>query len=303
MANKIEYIVNMQYIEPLFRPPSEANSLILQVTNGCSWNHCAFCEMYTAPQKKFSVKKDEQIKLDIENAKALYPDVRRIFLADGDAMVLSTRRLLSILSMIKTYYPNLQRVSSYCLPRNVTSKSITELQEIHDAGLNLVYVGAESGDDEVLKLVEKGETFSSTVDSLQKLQHAGINTSVMILNGLGGKLYTRQHALNSARLVNETQPKYLATLVVSFPLGTERFIQAFSGRFEMLDQQALFKEMELFLEHTQLRNTIFRSDHASNYLILKGVLGKDKQLLLEKLRAAQTSPGSVNLREEWQRGL
>jgi len=293
----------MQYIEPIFRPPSEANSLILQITNGCSWNHCAFCEMYTAPQKKFSVKKDAQIQQDIELAKLHYPNVKRIFLADGDAMVLSTRRLLSILSLIKTYYPDVQRISSYCLPRNVKNKSVTELREIHNSGLSLVYVGAESGDDQVLSIVNKGENYTSTVESLQKLHQAGINSSVMLLNGLGGKLYTEQHAINSARLINETQPKYLATLVVSFPLGIERFVRAFSGQFKMLDQQELFSEMELFLENTQLKNTIFRSDHASNYLILKGVLGKDKQKLLDKLRAAQTAPNTVHLRQEWERGL
>jgi len=293
----------MQYIEPIFRPPSEANSLILQVTNGCSWNHCAFCEMYTAPQKKFSTKNEIQIKQDIAQAKKQLPDVKRIFLADGDAMVLSTRRLLSILSLIKTYYPDVKRISSYCLPRNVKNKSVNELQEIHDAGLSLVYVGAESGDDQVLNIVNKGESYATTAESLQKLHQACINSSVMLLNGLGRKLYTEQHAINSAHLINDTQPKYLATLVVSFPLGTKRFMNAFSGQFEALSQQDLFKEMEIFLEHTQLKNTIFRSDHASNYLVLKGILGKDKQKLLDKLRAAQTAPNTVHLRQEWERGL
>ncbi len=293
----------LDYIEPVFRPPSEANSFILQVTNGCSWNRCAFCEMYTAPQKTFSAKKQVLIAQDIENSALQFPNTRRIFLADGDAMVLSTRRLLAILALIRKRFPNIQRVSSYCLPRNVKAKSVSELQDLRDAGLSLVYVGAESGDDELLKIIDKGETFSSTVESIQKLHSADIKTSVMVLNGLGGKEFSVQHALNSARLVNETQPHYLATLVVSFPLGEERFIKHFASGFEMLDQQGLFHEMEVFLENTKLNQSIFRSDHASNYLVLKGVLGKDKQRLLEKLRMAQKSPNNINLREEWQRGL
>ncbi len=291
------------YIEPVFRPPSEADSLILQVTNGCSWNRCAFCEMYTAPQKKFSVKKDVELFTEIARAAQMLPDVRRIFLADGDAMVLSTRRLLSILEKINHHFPAIHRVATYCLPRNVKTKSVDELKELHDAGLKLAYVGAESGDDQLLQLIEKGETYATTVDALQKLHHAGIKTSVMILNGLGGDVYSQQHALNSARLVNESQPHYLATLVLSFPLGKERFLGHFPDNFRLLDQPGLFKEMQQFIAHTELNNTIFRSDHASNYLVLKGVLGRDKQLLLDKLKIALEAPDQLTLRQEWQRGL
>ncbi len=293
----------LHYIEPIFRPPSEANSLILQVTNGCSWNRCAFCEMYTAAQKKFSAKKDLLITQDIEKSALQNPGTRRIFLADGDAMVLSTRRLLAILTTIKQHFPDIQRVSSYCLPRNVKTKSVAELTELRDAGLALVYVGAESGDDELLQIIDKGETFASTLESVQKLHAANIKSSVMVLNGLGGKQLSAQHALNSARLVNAIQPHYLATLVISFPLGKDRFVKHFTSAFEMLDQQGLFAEMQTFLENTELKQTIFRSDHASNYLLLKGVLGKDKASLLKKLRIAQCAPEKMGLREEWQRGL
>lgn len=291
------------YIEPLFRPPSEAESLIFQVTNGCSWNRCAFCEMYTAPQKQFSVKKETDIFNEIEIVAETRPEVRRIFLADGDAMVLSTRRLLAILEKIQQHFPNINRVSSYCLPRNVANKSVDELAELKSAGLGLAYIGAESGDNDLLAIIEKGETFDSTVDALQKLKQAGINTSVMILNGMGGGRYSEQHALNSARLVNETQPNYLATLVVSFPLGKARFLNHFEAGFNLLDQSGLFREMHQFISHTELKRTIFRSDHASNYLILKGVLGKDKQKLLGHLERAINQPDQVSLRQDWQRGL
>ena len=259
--------------------------------------------MYTEPQKRFSAKKAELVDQEIVSFAKLYPDIRRIFLADGDAMVLSTRRLLAILEKIPSEFPLVNRVSSYCLPRNVASKSVQELQELSDAGLKLVYVGAESGDDELLNYIEKGESFHSTESALLKLKAAGIKTSVMILNGLGGKPFTEQHAINSARLVNATQPNYLATLVVSFPKGKQRFLRNFNSDFKFLDQPGLFHEMALFLEHTQLENTIFRSDHASNYLVLKGILGKDKQKLLQTLKLAQQAPDQVGLREEWQRGL
>ncbi len=292
------------YIEPVFRPPSEADSLILQVTNGCSWNRCAFCEMYTAPQKRFSVKREEHVFAEIDQAAdQLAGRVRRIFLADGDVMVLSTRRLLAILQHIAKRFPELNRVSSYCLPRNVANKSVDELKELRDAGLKLAYVGAESGDDALLKLIDKGETYTSSVESLNKLSTAGIKSSVMILNGLGGQHYSHQHADNSARLVNASQPDYLATLVVSFPLGEQRFRSHFPEGFQPLDQTGLFTEMERFIAQTELSNTIFRSDHASNYLVLKGVLGKNKQQMLETLRLAQSEPGKLRLREEWQRGL
>jgi radical SAM superfamily enzyme YgiQ (UPF0313 family) len=166
----------------------------------------------------------------------------------------------------------------------------------------MVYVGAESGDDEVLARVNKGETFASTLDALNKLGAAGITRSVMVLNGLGGKLLSQQHADNSARLMNESQPEYLSTLVVSFPAGEERFRAGFAD-FEALDQQSLFLEVERMLQGLELEDTVFRSDHASNYLVLKGNLGADKQRMLGQVRRAIEQPQLAGLRQEWQRGL
>jgi radical SAM superfamily enzyme YgiQ (UPF0313 family) len=170
-------------------------------------------------------------------------DIRRVFLADGDALVLPTRRLLDILAAIHEHLPAVRRVSSYCLPRNLRKKSVGELQELAAAGLTMAYVGAESGDDEVLAKVNKGETFASTCEALDKLQQAGIKRSVMILNGLGGKTLSAQHAANSARLANATQPEYLAVLVVNFPQGEERFRAAFP-EWQACDDRELFVEME-----------------------------------------------------------
>lgn len=295
--------IPIRYVEPVFRPPSEASSLILPVTDGCSWNQCTFCEMYTAPQKAFRARDEDEVMATIRACGERFgSDVKRVFLADGDATVLPTRRLLAILAAIREQLPGVRRISSYCLPRNLKKKSQDEVNALAAAGLSLVYVGAESGDDAVLAAVNKGETFDSTRDALDKLGAAGITRSVMILNGLGGQALSAQHADNSARLINATQPEYLSTLVVSFPLGEERFRAGFPG-WQPLDQQALFVELERFIGGLELRRTVFRSDHASNWLALKGTLGADKARLLGELRQAIERPEAAPLRPAWARGL
>jgi len=296
-------MIPIRYVEPVFRPPSEAESLILPVTDGCSWNECTFCEMYTAPQKKFRARDEAEVLESIRLTGERYGDqVRRVFLADGDATVLPTRRLLNILAAIRAHLPAVRRISSYCLPRNLRKKSQTEVDELAAAGLSMVYVGAESGDDQVLTAVHKGETFETTRAALDKLGAAGITRSVMILNGLGGKVYSRQHAENSARLANATQPEYLATLVVSFPMGEQRFRAGFP-EWEPLSQHELFVETEQLLSALELKRTVFRSDHASNWLVLKGTLGADKSRLLAQVRQAIETPEQAHLRPAWARGL
>ena len=296
-------MISLPYVEPVFRPPSEARSLILQVTNGCSWNNCTFCEMYTQPQKKFRLKPQLDIEKELAALAQSGIPVRRVFLADGDAMTLSFRRLKMIMQAINRFLPDIQRVSSYCLPRNLKNKTVAELAELRGMGLNLFYVGCETGDDLVLERVNKGENFDSSLAALKKIKAAGARSSVMILNGMGGTRYSEQHAVNSARLMNKAQPEYLSTLVVSFPAGVERYQTGFKGEFEPLDQAGLFQEMYWLLDTLELENTIFRSDHASNYLVLKGLLNKDKPRLLQTVRAALERPGAVALRREWMRGL
>jgi radical SAM superfamily enzyme YgiQ (UPF0313 family) len=293
----------IRYVDPVYRPPSEAESLILPLTDGCSWNRCTFCDMYTAPQKKFRARDEAETLETIRRCGEFYgADVRRVFLADGDALVLPTRRLLGALAAIRAHLPAARRISSYCLPRNLRKKSVAELKELADAGLSLAYVGAESGDDTVLEKVHKGETFASTLDALDKLRDAGISRSVMILNGLGGPVLSRQHAENSARLANAAQPEYLATLVVTLPPGEARFRADFP-EWEPLPLHGLFAEMEIFLAELDLRRTVFRSDHASNWLVLKGTLGADKERLLAQVRAALADPAHAPLRPAWARGL
>ncbi len=297
----------LSYIEPVFRPPSEWKSLILQVTNGCSWNKCTFCDMYTSDSKKFKPKKIDLIEQEIIKVAQTGITTRRVFLADGDAMMLPFNRLKEILELIKLHLPQVSRVSSYCLPRNLGNKTVEQLAQLKALGLKLLYVGCESGDDEVLALIEKGETYQSSLIALNKIKQAGMQSSVMILNGLGGPELSKQHAINSAKLMNEAQPDFLSTLVVSFPLGQERFAKNFTERknqpFRLLQQQELFNEMKVLLSELTLEKTIFRSDHASNYLVLKGVLGKDKEKLINTVQMAIEESESIPIRQEWQRGL
>lgn len=288
----------LSYNEPVFRPPAEAYSLILQATLGCSWNKCSFCEMYKS--KKFQVR-DKEVIEEINRLGQANINARKFFLADGDAFVLSTNKLLNILGAIKQNFPRSQRVSSYALPKNILSKSLEELKELKAAGLRQVYVGIETGDDELLGLINKGETYQSTIEGLQRAKEAGIKLSVMILTGLGGKKYSEQHAINSAKLVNEVQPELLSLLVLSFPYGEDHYQKHFKGNYQSMTPEELLKEMRLFIQHTRLDGSIFRSDHASNYLSLSGVLSKDKEKLIQQIDNALASPDV--LREEWMRGL
>ncbi|MBM3436975.1 MAG: radical SAM protein, partial [Bacteroidetes bacterium] len=272
-----------------------------KTTIGCSWNKCAFCEMYTA--KKFRVRQETEIFKDIAVAREWKKDIRKVFLADGNAMVLSFSKIKSILDQLNINFPKLTRVSAYSLPEDIEHKSVEELVALKEAGLSLLYVGIETGDDELLNRVGKGESFDSTMKNLLKAKEAGIKLSVMIINGLGGKIYSRQHALNSARIINIVQPEFLSTLVLSFPFGLDHFKSRFKGTFHEMSKWELLEELGMFISELNLDHVIFRSDHASNYLALKGILSRDQNKILSEIENAVRHPGSATLREEWQRGL
>ncbi len=284
----------IEYNEPLFRPPSEARSLILQITLGCSWNKCSFCEMYTS--KQFKARKEEDVFKDIDAFLPYNTQIRRVFLADGDPLVLSTDRLLRILTKLKNTFPKLTRISTYASPSNLAKKSDTELKELYEAGLTLLYVGIESGDSQVLECIQKGETYETTIEGLNKSKAAGMNSSVMIINGVGGKELSHQHAINSAKVLNETQPKYASTLVLTAHKGMAHYKNRYKGNFIELTQSELFTEMQTFINALELKETIFRSDHASNNLILKGILGRDKQTFLDQIEVAINNPENAGLR-------
>lgn len=291
----------LNYHQPVYRPPSEAYSLILQITLACSWNKCSFCEMYSS--KKFTIRPKEEIFKEIENISMHTKDVRKVFLADGNAMVLSFGKMLELLDKLNKHFPKLNRVSAYSRAKDLESKSLEELIILKEKGLKLLYVGIESGDEEVLININKGETASLSTLALQKAQQAGIKLSVMIINGIAGKELSYQHAINSAKEINKIQPEYLSTLVLSFPLGEDKFIQKYKGVFTALNTIELIAEMKIFIDNLKLENTIFRSDHASNYLVLKGILGRDKQNLLNDINEVLDSPENAKLRPEYMRGL
>lgn len=291
----------IQYDEPLFRPPSEADSLILQVTYGCSWNRCSFCEMYTS--KKFHLKTPKEILNEIQAVALLKTGIRKVFLADGNPMVLSFDRLMFILNAIKKYLPQVRRVTTYALPSDILSKSHEELSELRKAGLSMVYVGIESGDDEVLKLINKSESYDSTIEGLLKAKAANIKLSVIILNGVGGLVFSHQHAVNSAKILNIIQPEFASSLVLSFPYGQKHYEDKFLGKYVEMSIIDLLSEMEIFISHTKLNATIFRSNHASNYISLDGILPRDKEQFLNRLRYAINNPSLAGLRPEWMRGL
>jgi len=285
-------MLNFRYNEPLFRPPAEAKSAILQVTLGCSWNRCAFCEMYSS--KQFRVRKVEDLVPEIEILSRIYREIRKVFLADGNAFVLSYEKMAPILIEINKKFEKIQRISSYALPKDILSKTDVELKELRSLGLKLLYIGIETGDDELLGLINKGENYNSTLDGILKAQEAGIETSIMIINGLGGVKYSHQHAINSAKIINQINPKYLSTLTLSFPFGLNHFNERFVGEYIPQTVVELFEELRLFLSNTNLNNVIYRSNHVSNNLILEGVLSKDKEILIEKIdRAITNTPKDI----------
>ncbi|MBU8891895.1 MAG: radical SAM protein [Bacteroidales bacterium] len=271
----------LKYDEPVFRPPGEARSAILQATLGCSWNKCAFCEMYTS--KKFKIRSFDELKPEIETLSKVYKGVKKVFLADGNAFVLSAGKLIPIVSEINNQFGKLQRISSYALPKDILNKSESELKELKSLGLKLLYIGIETGDNDLLKLINKGETFNSTIDGILKAHEAGIDTSIMIINGLGGKKYSKQHALKSAEIINQVSPKFLSTLTLSLPYGLDHFQNRFKGEYQQQTIVELFEELKLFIEHMNVENTIYRSNHVSNNLPLQGTLSKDKDQLIESL--------------------
>ena len=284
----------LAYREPLYRPPSEADSLILQATIGCSWNRCSFCEMYT--DRHFRPRPQQEVVAEIEALGRHPMRYRRVFLADGDALVLSNRRLLPLLAAIREHLPWTTRVSCYASPDNLLRKSPEELAELRAAGLRLVYLGIESGDDEVLTRIAKGATHTETVQALNRAATAGIKRSVMIINGLGGRSLSTRHADASAALLNATRPEYASVLALVLHNDGARYREAFGPDWEPLDDYELLQELRRLLAACDLERTLFRSNHASNRLALAGTLNRDRQRLLEEIDAVLAGHPSLALR-------
>lgn len=290
----------MIYDEPLFRPPSEAHSLIFQVTYGCSNNTCLFCGMYK--MKKFRIRKFEDIKKDILECAALYPGTRKVFLADGDALVIKTSMMLDILALLKESFPALERFTSYANPLNLLNKPMAELQEVRSAGLEILYLGIESGSDKILSMVDKGVDREKMLRACKIAIDAGFTLSVTVLLGLGGKKHSVEHMTETASLCSEVNPHYLSALTLMLGPFEDYFKSAMGDGFEYLDKRELLNELKILVETMEADNCVFRTNHASNYLALKGTLSRDRQILLDTINNALNRPEDF-LRPEFLRAL
>lgn len=270
------------YDTPVFRPPSEADSFILRVTRGCAHNSCTYCNMYRGV--KFEKLSDEQIMRQIAIAYSVDRDgVRRVFLADGDALVLPTERLLKILNTLKKHFPNLERVSSYAAPGDILRKSLDELKELREAGLQLLYYGMESGDSQTLKDIRKGVNGEQSIEVGKRVRAAGMDLSIMIILGIAGVPGSERHALATAHAINEIKPTHLSALSLMLYRGSELKDQFERGEFTPLPPYGLMEELKVIVEHLDLPETehmIFRSNHVSNYIRLAATLPRDKEKLL-----------------------
>ncbi|MEW6661439.1 MAG: radical SAM protein [Bacillota bacterium] len=291
----------MKYNLPLWRPPSEADSLILQVTIGCAHNRCAFCCMYKG--KQFSVKTWEEIEEDLAEAKATVPGVGRIFLADGDALAADTELLLRLLDRLYRDFPHLQRVSVYGGPKDILAKKPEELVALKEHGLGMIYMGIESGSDRILQLMGKGVSAEEMVLAGRKGVNAGIDLSVTVISGLGGREHWEEHASETARVLNAIAPQYLGLLTLMVKPGTPLDHWIREGRFSLLDPLETALETRLLLASLSLTGCVFRSNHASNYLALKGTLSQDREALLALLDQVLREKDQGYFRPERYRGL
>ena len=282
----------MRYIGDIYRPPSEAYSLLLQVTVGCSHNKCIFCNMYKL--KQFRLRPMDEVLEDLEWARAAYRRVGRIFLCDGDALCLSNNKLLTVLDKISDLFPECERVTSYGRATDALRKTDEELQELKAHGLTMVYLGAESGSDKVLERMNKGETRQQIIEGVQKLERNGIKTSVTFISGLGGPELMEEHAIESGKMIAEMNASYVSflTLMIQYPAPLLEDYQ--NGKFKLLSPAEVLRESALMLDYARpSKPCVFRSNHASNYVSLKGDLPRDNDRMIAALKRAMEDPELV----------
>lgn len=297
-TQKTEGEMTVRYKGKVYRPPSEAYSLIIQVTYGCSHNRCAFCDMYD--DKHFAMRPMEEIREDFEQARRVYRRVERVFLADGDALMRKTDDLVQILGLIYGLFPECQRVTCYASPTSLQIKSEEELRLLREKGLKMVNMGLESGCDAVLERMDKGHTAAQIIAAGQKARRSGLQLSVTAISGLGSRELWREHAVETAQAFNAMNPEYIGLLTLMVEPGTplEKWVR--EGSFYVLKPVEVMQEMELFLQHIDSPGSVFRMNHASNYLTLKGTLNQDRERLLQQVRQGLAGRG---LKDEFLRGL
>ncbi|SFD33812.1 radical SAM protein [Clostridium uliginosum] len=270
------------YDYPLYRPPSESNSLIIQATLGCSHNKCSFCNMYRS--KKFIIKSLEDIKNDIDYFRQIYGHVERIFLADGDALIIKTEDLKEILTYIKMLFPECSRVTLYGSPKSILLKTHEELKNLKDLGLSMIYMGVESGDDEVLNDINKGVNSEELIKAAKRVKDANILLSVTVIAGIGGREKTKNHAIRTGQIISSMAADYLGVLTLMVEEGTKLHNKILNKEFQLLTDKEILSEIKLLIEHIDANEpVVFRCNHASNYISLKGILPKDKEYLLNQI--------------------
>jgi radical SAM superfamily enzyme YgiQ (UPF0313 family) len=292
----------IRYEGQVYRPPSEADSLILQATIGCSYNECTFCGMYR--DKRFRVRKLAELEAEIAAVEAVAGgEIHKVFLADGDALMAKAAFLGTLLERLQAAFPRLRRVSCYASPQALQVRSAAEMAALRELGLSLYYLGIESGHDEVLARLVKGVDSAEMIRVATKAHVAGVRLSVMILLGAGGRALSTAHARASARVVNAIQPRFVSTLVMTPVEGTPLWAEDRRGQVDHLEPLELARELREFLGALELGASIFRSNHASNYLALGGTLPKDQAALLAILDRALADPAAARFRPEYLRGL
>ncbi|MEG1657750.1 MAG: radical SAM protein [Oscillibacter sp.] len=289
----------MNYFGNVYRPPSEAHSLIVQVTYGCSHNTCAFCSMYK--EKRFAIRPLDEVLADFKMARRTYSHVDKVFLADGDALVRKAGELETILDTIETLFPECTRVTSYASPSSIKLRSDAELQTLRDKGLTMVYMGLESGCDAVLTQMRKGHTAAEIVAMGQKIRANGIALSVTAITGLGGPGLLERHAVETAEAFNAMNPEYIGLLTLMVEEETPLFDWVRKGSFQLLTRSQVLEETRILVEHLDSPGSVFRMNHASNYLSLKGTLNGDQAAMLAEL--ARAKQDLSRLRPEAWRGL
>ncbi|MDD4357781.1 MAG: radical SAM protein [Smithellaceae bacterium] len=290
----------MDYEGLIIRPPSEAYSLLLQVTIGCSHNRCTFCGTYR--QKKFKIKPLERIEKDLREA-ATYGPVSRLFLCDGDSLIIPQPRLVEILQMIHRYLPGLERIGSYANTKSILRKSVDDLKELRNLGLKILYLGVETGNAELLKKIHKGATREKMVEAARRVKEAGIELSVTVILGIGGIEKSIEHAMDSASLLTEMDPDYVGALTLMLVPQTEMYEDYRSGQFVLPDKIGFIRELYLMIANSNFTNCYFTSNHASNYLPIKARLPRQKEQILKMMGAVIEENDVSRLRPEFLRGL
>ena len=292
----------LSYEGSIWRPPSEARSLILQATVGCSHNACIFCVSYK--QKKYRVRGADGIQSDLDSLPPDYKQrVRRVFLADGNALAMPTDELIETLHVLKPELPSLERVGVYGYAKDVRDKSVEDLRRIREAGLGIVYLGLETGDDELLRWSRKGVDSTENIKACKMIREAGIPLSLTIILGLGGLENSERHARTTAKVLNEIDPEYIGALTLMTPPGTRIHEMIQEREFEPMDPWDILKELKLLIEGLELTNCVFRTNHASNYLPIRGTLSVDKEAILKVLTDTISSDDVGKLKPSYLRGL